>query len=108
MHVKYKQDNLHRMTRNIGTCGIMAMGLLYMLALWSNACRVYESWIQWLFVVVVALTGSRYRTDIISSVGYLRSNLVMQLVLCTVACNIRGTGILLQVSRDSANPTKKR
>jgi hypothetical protein len=36
MHVKYKQDNLHCMTWYIGTCGIMAMGLLYMLALWSN------------------------------------------------------------------------
>jgi hypothetical protein len=36
MHVKYKQDNLHCMTWYTSMCGIMAMGLLYMLVLWSN------------------------------------------------------------------------
>jgi hypothetical protein len=41
MHVKYRQYNLHRMTRYIGTYGIMAMGLLYMLALWSNICVIW-------------------------------------------------------------------
>jgi hypothetical protein len=41
MHVKYKQDNLHRMTWYTGTYGIMAMGLLYMLALLSKVCIVW-------------------------------------------------------------------
>ena len=41
MHVKYKQDNLHCMTWYTGTCSIVAMGLLYMLVLWSN---VYVIW----------------------------------------------------------------
>ena len=36
MHVKYKQDNLYRMAWDTGKCGIMDMGLLYMLALLSN------------------------------------------------------------------------
>ena len=36
MYVKYRQDNLHHITWYTGTCNIMAMGLLYMLALWSN------------------------------------------------------------------------
>jgi hypothetical protein len=48
-----------------------------------------------------------YRTDIISGVGHSRSNSVMLLVLCTVACNIHGTGIVLQVPQDSVNSTKK-
>jgi hypothetical protein len=47
--------------------------------------------------------GGHCRTDIISSVGYLRSDLVVSLVLCTIAYNTRGTGIVLQVPRDSAN-----
>ena len=41
MHVKYRQDNLHSMIWYTGTCGIMAMSLLYMLALWLN---VYVIW----------------------------------------------------------------
>jgi hypothetical protein len=41
MHVKYKQDNLYRMTWYTGTYSIMAMGLLYMLALWSNVCVIW-------------------------------------------------------------------
>ena len=48
-----------------------------------------------------------YRTDIISGVGHLRSDLVMPLVLCTVVCNGWGTGIVLQVHRDNANPVEK-
>jgi hypothetical protein len=41
MHVKYRQDNLHHMTWYIGTYGIMAIGLLYMLDLWSNVCVIW-------------------------------------------------------------------
>jgi hypothetical protein len=41
MHVKYKQDNLYCMTWDIGMCGIMAMNLLYMLAIWSNVCVIW-------------------------------------------------------------------
>ena len=46
MHEKYRQDNLHRMTWYIGTCGIMAMGLLYMLADCTKIkyTQVYESY----------------------------------------------------------------
>jgi hypothetical protein len=35
--------------------------------------------------------------NIISGVGHPRSDLVVSLVLCMVACNIWGTGIVLQV-----------
>jgi hypothetical protein len=41
MHVKYRQDNLHRMTWYIDTYGIMAMGLLNMLALLSKVRIVW-------------------------------------------------------------------
>jgi hypothetical protein len=41
------------------------------------------------------------RIDIISGVGHPRLDLIMPLMLCMVAYNICGTGIVLQVSRDS-------
>jgi hypothetical protein len=54
-----------------------------------------------------ALKGSHYKTNIINDVGHPKSDLVVPLVLCTVAYNIWGTGVVLQVPRDSANPTRK-
>jgi hypothetical protein len=48
-----------------------------------------------------------YRMDIISGVAHLRSDSVMPLVLCTVACSGWSTDIVLQVPRDSASPTEK-
>jgi hypothetical protein len=77
-----------------------------MLALLSNVCCVIWAWIQWLFVAGAALTGSHYRTDIISCVSHLRSNSVVLLILCIIACNGWGTGIVLQVPRDNVNPTE--
>jgi hypothetical protein len=52
--------------------------------------------------------GGHYKMDIISGVGHLRSDSVVSLVLCMVACNGCGTSIVLQVPQDSANPTENR
>ena len=60
------------------------------------------------FMVGTALTGNHYRTDIISSVGQPRSNSIVLLVLCTIMYNIRSTDVVLQILRDSINPTGKR
>jgi hypothetical protein len=38
MHVKYKQDNCIVRHGTLVRAVVMAMGLLYMLALWSNVC----------------------------------------------------------------------
>jgi hypothetical protein len=62
----------------------------------SNGCSV----------ACAALTSNHYRTYVISGVGHPRSDLVVLLVLCTVACNGWGMGIVLQVHQDSANPAK--
>jgi hypothetical protein len=59
------------------------------------------------FVAGAALMGSHYKTDIISNVGHPRSNLIMLLVLCMIACNGWDIGIILQVFQDNANPAKK-
>ena len=76
------------------------------LIIWSNVCVLYGPWIQWLFMASAALKGGHYRTDIINGVDHSRSNSIMPLVLCTVLCNGRGTSIVLQVPRDSTNPTE--
>jgi hypothetical protein len=55
------------------------------------------------FMVNTALMGDHYRTNIISGLHHLRSDLVVLLILCLVAYNIQGIGVVLQVPRDSAN-----
>ena len=55
----------------------------------------------------VALTGGHYKMDVISGVGHPRLDSVVPLVLRTAVCNGQGTDIVLQIPRDSVNPTKK-
>jgi hypothetical protein len=71
------------MTWYTGTCGVMTMSLLYGLTLWSNVCVDFGSNGFMTKTQSFPMDG-HYRTDIISSVGHLRSDSVMPLVLCTV------------------------
>jgi hypothetical protein len=86
MHVKYKQNNLHCMTWYTGKCGIITVGLLYMLTLWSNVC------VMWALDPIVvpggtALMGGHYKMNIICGVGHQRSDSIVPLMLCIVVCN---------------------
>jgi hypothetical protein len=72
------------------------MYVCYM-GLGSNGC----------FVAGVALTGGHYKMDIISGVGHSRPDSVVPLVLCIAVYDIRGIGVILQVSWDSINPAGK-
>ena len=81
--------------------------------MWYNGhgqmCVVlYGPWIQRLFVASATLKNGHYRTDIISSMGHPRSDSVMLLMLCAVAYNGRGIGIVLRVPRDNANLAEKK
>jgi hypothetical protein len=58
------------------------------------------------FMANTALTSGHHRMNIISGMGHPGSDSVMLLVLCIVAYNIRGTDVVLQVLRDSANPAR--
>ena len=89
---RYIRDSGHELTIHVN---FMVKYVCY-IGLRSNCC----------FVINSALTGNYYRTYIISSVGHLRSNSVGLLVLWTVAYNIWGTSIVLQVPRDNVNPSK--
>jgi hypothetical protein len=57
--------------------------------------ELYGPWIRWLFVAGAALTGGHYKMNVISGVGHPRLDLVVPLVLCTVACDGLDTGIVL-------------
>jgi hypothetical protein len=71
-------------------------------------CLLYESFGSNGFLTKVQPfpMDGHYRIDIISSVGHPRSDLVVPLVLCTVACNDWGTGIVLQIPRDNTKPVE--
>ena len=58
------------------------------------------------FVTGAALMGNHHRMDIISGVGHPRLDVIVLLVLYTVAYNIRGTSVVLQIHRDSINPSE--
>jgi hypothetical protein len=47
------------------------------------------------FMVDAASMGSHYRMNIVSGVSHSRLDSVVPLVLCTVAYNIQGVGVVL-------------
>jgi hypothetical protein len=104
MHVKYKQDNfssydmIHQYVRD------NSYGLTIHINFMVKCVCYTGIGFNGGFVADIALTGGHYRMDIISRVGHPRSDSVVPLVLCTVAYNIRGTDVVLQVPWDSANP----
>ena len=51
--------------------------------------------------------NGHYKIDIISGVGHPRSDSVVLLMLCMVACNGWGTGIVQQVLGDNTNLVEK-
>ena len=86
--IKYRQDNLHRMTWYTGTCGIMAMGLLYMLVLWSMCVYYMGLWIYWFCDHGATILNGSVTIGRISLVGagHPRSDSVVLLMLRTVCC----------------------
>jgi hypothetical protein len=86
------------MTWYTGTCGIMAMSLLYRLTLWSvwGGGGGRGGFGSNGFVTKTQLfpIDGHYRTDVISSVGHPRSDSVVPLVLSTVCCAMTRTPAL--------------
>ena len=98
---------MHCMTWYTVTCSIMAMGLLYRLhTMVKCVCMGYRSNSFVTKAHPLPIDG-HYRTYIISGVGYPRSNSVVLLLLCIVVCNGWGTGIVILVHQDNANPAEK-
>jgi hypothetical protein len=95
------------MTWYTGTCSITIMGLLYRLDDMVKCVCYMSLGSNGFFMTGTALTSNHYRTNIFSNVGQPRLNSIVLLVLCTVVYNIRGTGVVLQVPWDRANPAEK-
>ena len=77
---RYLQNNGYELTIHVN---FIVKYVCYM-SLGSNGC----------FVTNTALMDSHYKTYTIISVGHPRSNLVISLMLRTVAYNGQGTGIV--------------
>jgi hypothetical protein len=74
------------MTWYTGTYSTIAIGLLYGLTLWSNVYVGIGS-IDFVTKAQPFPMNGYYRMDIISGVGHPRSDSIVPLVLCMVACN---------------------
>ena len=79
---------MHRMTWYAGMCSINSHRLTIQTSYYGQMC-VCGGFGSNGFVTKVQpfLMGDHYRMDIISGVGHPRSDSVVPLVLCTVACN---------------------
>jgi hypothetical protein len=78
---------MHCMTLYTNTCGITTMNLLYRLYTMVKCVCVGFGSNDFVTKAQPFPLDDHYRTDIISDVDHQRSNLVVPLVLCTVACN---------------------
>jgi hypothetical protein len=97
---------MHCMIWYTDMCGIIVMSLLYRLNDIVKCVYYMGPRSSSYFVTSVALMGGHYRTDIINSIGYPRSDSVLPLALYMVAYNIQGTSVVLQVPRDNVNLTE--
>jgi hypothetical protein len=92
MHVKYRQDNLHRMTWYTGTCGSIGHGLTINVSFMVNCVCYTGLWIHWFRDLGTTIPNGSLTTGRTSlvGVGHLRSNLIVPLMLCKVRCAMAG------------------
>jgi hypothetical protein len=92
MYVKYRQDNLHRIHSTPVRAIVMAIGLLYMLALWSNMCIILGLWIHWFRDHGTTIPNGSITIGWTSlvGVGHSKSNSIVPLMLHTVCCAMVG------------------
>jgi hypothetical protein len=85
MHVKYKQDNLHRMTWYTGTCGCISHGLTIHVSFMVKCVCYTGLWIYWFRDLDATIPkGSVTRQTSLVGVGHSRSDLIVPLMLRTV------------------------
>jgi hypothetical protein len=68
------------------------MGLLYMLALWSNVCIMGGLWIHWFLDLDATISNGSVTTRRMSlvGVGHSGSDMIVPLMLCTVCYAMAG------------------
>jgi hypothetical protein len=93
MHVKYRQDNLHRMTWHTSTCSSNGHGLTIHVSFMVKCVCYMGLWINWFRDLGVTIPNGSVtigRTSLVG-VGHSRSDLIMPLILCTLCCAMVGT-----------------
>jgi hypothetical protein len=100
MHVKYRQDDLHRMTWYTGTCGSNGHGLTIHASFMIKCVCYMGLWIHWFHDHdVTILNGSVTigRTSLVG-MGHSRSDSIVPLMLRTVCCAMAGALTLYYMS----------
>jgi hypothetical protein len=109
MHVKYRQDNLHRMTWYTGTYGSNGHGLTIHVSFYGQMCVSYRLWIHWfcdLDTTIPNGTVTTGRTSLVG-MGHSGSNPIVLLMLHTVCCTMAGALTLYYKSLGTASTLLK-
>jgi hypothetical protein len=88
MHVKYRQDNLHRMTWYTGTCGSISHGLTMHVSFMVKCVCYTRLWIHWFRDPGAPIPNGSVTIGRTSLVGMSHSRLdsIVPLILRTVCC----------------------
>jgi hypothetical protein len=92
MHVKYRQDNLHRMTWYIGMCNSNGHGLSIYVNFMVKCVCYTRLWIHWFHDSRAIIPNGPITIGWMSlvGVGHSRLDLIMPLILRTVCCAMAG------------------
>jgi hypothetical protein len=90
MHVKYRQDNLYRMTWYTSTCGSNGHGLTIHVSFMVKCVCYMGLWIHWFRDRSATIPNGSVTIGrmLLVGVGHSRSDLIVPLMLCTVYCAI--------------------
>jgi hypothetical protein len=88
MHVKYRQDNLHRMTWYTGTCGSNGHGLTIHVSFMVKCVCYTGLWIHWFRDLGATIPNGSVtiRHTSLVGVGHSRSDSIVPLMLRMVCC----------------------
>jgi hypothetical protein len=92
MHVKYRQDNLHRMTWYTDTCGSNGHGLTIHVSFMVKCLCYTGLWIHWFRDHGVTIPNGSVTIGWTSlvGVGHLRLDSIIPPMLRTVCCTMAG------------------
>jgi hypothetical protein len=110
MHVKYRQDNLHRTTWYIGTCGSIGHGLTIYVSFMVKCVCYTGLWIHWFCYHGATIPNGLVtigQTSLVG-VGHSRPNLIVPLMLRIVCCAMAGALALYYRSLRTASTLLRR
>jgi hypothetical protein len=92
MHVKYRQDNLHRMTWYTGTCGSNGHGLTIHVCYMAKCVYFTGLWIHWFHNHGATIPNGSVTIGwtLLVSVGHTWSDLIVPLMIHKIHCVMAG------------------